>query len=405
MKIVDARVIVTCPGRNYVLYKIFTDEGVYGVGDGTLNGRELAVAELLEKHITPLLIGRDPDNIEDIWQMLYRGAYWRGGPVQNSALAAVDFALWDIKGKVCNKPVYSLLGGKTRKGALCYTHCAGKDQLEVEDNARQALAAGFRAVRAQVSLPGNSSTYGQGGAVEAALAAWDNSSLPLEEIWEPATYLYTIPRLFAHLRSKLGEEVELLHDVHERLTPIQAARLAKDLEPYRLFFLEDPLRPEHKQSLKIVRDASVTPLAMGELYSSLWECEQVITGQLIDYIRCDLAHVGGITAARKIANLAEPFSVHTAWHGPGDASPITHAANVHVDISIPNFGIQEMVFFPEVVQEVIPGGPTFTSEGYMVVNDKPGLGTDVNEELAKRYPYKRNYLPAARRRDGSVLDW
>ena len=403
MKIVDAKVIVTCPGRNYILYKIYTDEGVYGVGDGTLNGRELAVAELLDKHITPLLIGKDPDKIEDTWQMLYRGAYWRGGPVLNTALSAVDLALWDIKGKVCNKPVYSLLGGKTRLGALCYTHCAGKDQVAVEDNARQVLSVGFRAIRAQVSLPGNTSTYGQGGASEAAVAAWGDG-LPFEETWEPATYLNTIPKLFEHLRSRLGTEVELLHDVHERLTPIQAARLAKDLEPFRMFFLEDPIRPEHKQSLKIVREASVTPLAMGELYSSLWECVSVVTEQLVDYVRCDLAHVGGITAARKIANLAEPFSVQTAWHGPGDASPITHAANVHVDISIPNFGIQEMVFFPELVQEVIPGGPIFNN-GYMIVSDKPGLGTDVNEELAKKYPYKRSYLPIARRLDGSVLDW
>lgn len=404
MKITDARVIVTCPGRNYVLYKIITDEGVYGVGDGTLNGRELAVAELLEKHITPLLIGRDPGLIEDTWQMLYRGAYWRGGPVQNTALSAVDMALWDIKGKVCNQPVYSLLGGRTRIGAFCYTHCGGSDFPAVEQAVQEALERGFKAVRVQVAFGGVTSTYGQGGAKEAALATWGDATYPMEEIWEPAPYLLTLPRLLEFIRTKVGDGIEILHDVHERLTPNQASRLMKEIEPYHLFFLEDPLRPEHKASLQLLRQSSTTPIAMGELYSSLWECVQPITEQTIDYIRCDLAHVGGITAARKIAALGEPFSVQTAWHGPGDASPITHAATVHVDVSIPNFGIQEMVFFPEIVQEVIPGGPVF-EDGYLKVSNAPGLGTDVNESVAARYPYRRAYLPIARRSDRSVLDW
>ncbi len=404
MRITDVRVIVTCPGRNYVLVKIITDEGVYGVGDATLNGRELAVAETLDKHIAPLLIGRDPDRIEDTWQYLYRGAYWRGGPVLMTALAGVDMALWDIKGKVCGKPVYSLLGGKTREGALGYTHCAGRDFAEVEDSVRQAMAQGFKVIRAQVSIPGLPSTYGQGGQKEAALATWGEASLPMVEVWEPGPYLRTIPRLFEHLRSRLGDEVELLHDVHERLNPVQAARLARELEPFHLFFLEDPLRPEHQPSLRLVRQAATTPIAMGELYTSLWECLPVITEQLIDFIRCDLVHSGGITGARKIAAIAEPYGVQTAWHGPGDAAPITHAANVHMDIAIPNFGVQEMVFFPEQVQEVIPGGPTFR-DGSLYVSDAPGLGTDVNEEAARKYPYRRAYLPIARRQDGSMHDW
>lgn len=404
MKITNAKVIITCPGRNYVLYKIYTDEGVYGVGDATLNGRELAVAELLEKHITPLLIGRDPGQIEDTWQMLYRGTYWRGGPILNTALAGVDMALWDIKGKVCNQPVYSLLGGKTRLGAMAYTHCAGTSFTEVEENVQKALGMGFKAVRLQVAFKGVSSTYGQGGAREAALATWGDANLPLEEVWEPAPYLATIPKLFEHLRGKLGKEVHLLHDVHERLTPVQAARLAKELEPYHPFFLEDPIRPEHKESLRMIKHASTTPIAIGETFSSLWECVTPITEQIIDFIRCDLSHVGGITAARKIAALAEPFAVQTAWHGPGDVSPIAHAANVSVDVSIPNFGIQEMVFFPEIVSEVISGAPIF-EDGYLKANEAPGLGTDVNEKLAAKYPYKRAYLPFARRADGSILDW
>jgi len=408
LKITEVRVIVTCPDRNYVLVKILTSEpGLYGVGDATLNGRELAVAADLEQHIAPLLIGRDPEQIEDTWQYLYRGPYWRGGPVQMTAVAGVDLALWDIKSKRAGMPVYQLLGGRTRVGALAYTHASGSDFAQVEDEARKAMERGFKCVRAQVAIPGLEGTYGTSGKKPPEAAAGrvaDMASLPATEIFEAAPYLRTVPRLFEHLRLKLGNEVELLHDCHEKLTPVEAARLARDLEPYRLFFLEDPLRPEYKESFRLIREHSTTPIAMGELFNSLWDCVPLIKEQWIDYIRCDLGHIGGITAARKVAALAELFQVKTAWHGPGDIAPPTHAANVHVDISIPNFGVQEMVFFPELAREVLPGGPEF-KDGYMNVSDAPGLGTDVNEETAKKYPYRRAYLPTARRRDGSVHDW
>jgi mannonate dehydratase len=416
MKITEVRVIVTCPGRNYVLLKILTDEpGLYGVGDATLNGRELAVATVLRDHLAPLLIGRDPDQIEDIWQSLFRGAYWRGGPVLMTALAGIDLALWDIKGKRANMPVYSLLGGKCRQGALAYTHAGGRDFKAVEDSVRKHMEQGFKVVRAQVAIPGNEGTYGVGGGREAASATWsgpadptaswgDGGRMPMVEVFEPGPYLRTIPKLFEHLRVTLGDEIELFHDVHERLTPIQAARLAKELEPYHLFFLEDCLRPEHKESFRIIRSHTVTPLAMGELYTTRWDCLPVITEQLIDFIRCDLGHIGGITEARKIATIAESYYVQTAWHGPGDIAPITHAANVHLDLAIPNFGVQEMVFFPEVTREVMPGGPEFAG-GYLTVSDRPGLGVDIDEQLAAKYPYDRAYLPMARRADGSVHDW
>lgn len=424
MKITDVRVIVTCPGRNYVVVKIVTDEpGLWGIGDATLNGRELAVAEALEKHIAPLLIGRDPDRIEDTWQFLFRGTYWRGGPVLMTALAGIDLALWDIKGKRANLPLYSLLGGKTREGALCYTHAGGTTVHQVEDAVRAKMALGFKVVRAQIAVPGARGTYGVGGAQEAASATWtaapvvdrgggegsgplaQGDALPLVETnWEPSAYLRVVPPLFAHLRNTIGDEVELLHDVHERLTPIQAARLAKELEPFHLFFLEDPLRPEHKESFRLLRQHTTTPLAMGELFHSRYECLTLFTEQLIDFIRCDIAHIGGLTEARKIAALAEPFGVQTAWHGPGDIAPVTHAANVHLDVSIPNFGIQEMVFFPEVVQEVLPGAPQYR-DGYLWPSDAPGLGCDVDEAAAKRYPYRRAYLPTTRRADGAVHDW
>jgi len=423
MKITDVRVIVTCPGRNYVVVKILTDEpGLYGVGDATLNGRELSVASALKDHIAPLLIGRDPDRIEDIWQYLFRGTYWRGGPVLMTALAGVDLALWDIKGKRANLPLYSLLGGKTREGAWCYTHAGGKDAVACEDSIREKMANGFRFVRAQVAVPEAVGTYGVGGAKEAASATWsgppldkgggeaagplaEGGALPSVELnWEPANYLRVVPKLFAHLRDKLGDEIELLHDVHERLNPIQAARLAKELEPFKLFFLEDPLRPEHKESFRVVRGASTTPIAMGELFHSKYECLTLFQEQLIDFIRCDIGHIGGVTEARKIAALAEPYGIQTAWHGPGDIGPSTHSANVHVDVSIPNFGIQEMVHFPEAVHEVMPGAPQYR-DGRLWPNEAPGLGCDVDEEAAKKYPYKRAYLPTTRRADGSVHDW
>jgi len=406
MKITEVRVIVTCPSRNYVVVKILTDEpGLYGVGDATLNGRELAVAAALNEHIGPLLIGRDPDRIEDIWQMLFRGTYWRGGPVLMTALAGVDTALWDIKGKRANLPVYSLLGGKTREGALAYTHAGGRDFAEVEDDVCKKMAQGFKVIRCQVAIPGNIGTYGAGGAQEAASATWgDGGPMPYVETWEPGPYLRTIPKLFARLRDTLGDEIELFHDVHERLTPIQAARLARELEPYHLFFLEDCLRPEHKESFRVIRQHTTTPLAMGELFHTKWECLPLLTEQLIDFIRCDLGHVGGITEGRKIAHIAECYYVQTAWHGPGDIGPATHAANVHLDLALTNFGVQEMVTFPEVVHEVLPGAPTF-HDGYLQVTDAPGLGTDINEEAAAKYPYKRAYLPLSRRADGSVMDW
>ena len=416
MRITEVRVIVTCPSRNYVVVKIMTDEpGLYGVGDATLNGRELAVASAITEHIAPLLIGHDPDRIEDIWQMLFRGTYWRGGPVLMTALAGIDTALWDIKGKRANLPVYSLLGGKTREGVLGYTHAGGRDFNEVEDEVRRATERGFKVVRAQVAIPGAVGTYGVGGAEEAATATWrppnavpggwgDGHAMPAVESWEPGAYLRTIPKLFAHLRNKLGDEIELFHDVHERLTPIQAARLAKELEPYHLFFLEDCLRPEHKESFRLIRSHSTTPLAMGELFHTKWDCLPLLTEQLIDFIRCDLGHIGGITEAKKIAAVAECYYIQTAWHGPGDIGPATHAANVHLDFALCNFGVQEMVFFPEVVHEVLPGAPTF-KDGYLQVTDAPGLGTDIDEKAATKYPYKRAYLPMTRRADGSVHDW
>ena len=408
IKITGVKVIVTSPALNFVAVKILTSEpGLYGVGDASLYGRELAVATLIEEHLAPLLLGRDPDQIEDTWQYIFRGSYWRGGPVMNGALSGIDMALWDIKGKRAGMPVYQLLGGRCRRGAMAYVGVNGRDFPEVEDRVRQTMERGFKAIRCHVAVPGLFGTYGAPRRTSEERLAAKNAreqGLPFEEIWEPLPYLRTVPKLFAHLRNTIGDNIELLHDVHERLTPIEAARFYKEMEPFHPMFVEDPLRPEHKESFRLLRQHTSVPLAMGEVFSNLWEVLPLVVNQWIDYVRCDLQHVGGITAARKIAAIAEPFYVKTAFHGPSDDSPITHAANVHVDLAIPNFGVQEWVFHTEQVQEVFPGGPRI-QDGYLVVDEVPGLGVDLNERAAKKYPYRRRYLPTVRRRDGSVQDW
>ena len=393
MKITEVRVIVTCPTRNYVLVKVMTDqEGLYGVGEGTLNGSELAVVQAIE-HASHLLVGKDPLATEDNWQLLYHWSYWRGGPVFMAALGAVDLALWDIKGKVAGMPLYQLLGGRSREGVACYGHAHGRDLVEVEENVRSFMERGYRYVRAQLG------DYGGPGRVRYEPSS--RPELPGTHFFAPTPYLTSTPKLFEHLRKALGDDVELLHDVHEQLIPVEAAWLAKRLEPYRLFFLEDPLRPEHRESLGLVRGASTTPLAMGELFSSRWECLPLFQNRWIDFIRIAPIHVGGITEAKKIAVLADSFQVRTAFHGAADIGPIGQAAAVHLDLAVPNFGVQEWVSFPEPVHEVMPGACEFR-EGYAYPNEAPGLGVDIDEDKAKRYPYERSFMPIVRRTDGSM---
>ena len=392
MVITDVRVIVTCPGRNYVLVKIMTDEGVYGVGDGTLNGSELAVAQAIE-HVSHLLIGRDPERIEDLWHLMHNWSYWRGGPVFMSAVGAIDLALWDIKGKKAGMPVYQLLGGKSREGAMCYGHAGGSEPTEVEDSVRSFLAKGYKVVRAQLG--------GYGGTGMSRHEPPIREGVPGTSFFHPPPYLVSTPKLFEHLRVQLGDEVELMHDAHEQLTPIEAAQLAKSLEPYRLFFLEDPLRPEHKDSFRLVREASTTPIAMGELFTSRWDCLPLFMNQWIDFIRVAPIHVGGITEAKKICVFAEPFQIQSAFHGAADIGPIGQAAAVHLDLAIPNFGVQEWVTFPEPAYEVMPGTCEFR-DGFAYPNEAPGLGMDINEELAVEYPYQRAFMPLVRRMDGTV---
>ncbi len=401
-KIIAAKTIVTCPGRNFVTLKIVTDEGVYGIGDATLNGRELAVEAYLSQHVIPCLIGRDAHQIEDIWQFLYRGAYWRRGPVTMAAIAAVDMALWDIKGKIAGLPVYQLLGGACRTGVMVYGHANGETIQETLDNAAVYAEQGYKAIRLQTGVPGMPGAYGV--SKDRFFYEPADSDLPKETIWSTERYLRTAPDLFAAARDRLGWDLHLLHDVHHRLTPIEAARLGKDLEPYRLFWMEDAVPAENQSSFRIIRQHTTTPLAVGEIFNSVWDCKQLIEEQLIDYIRATVVHAGGITHLKKLASFADLHHVRTGCHGATDLSPVCMGAALHFDLSIPNFGVQEYMRHTPETDAVFPHAYTF-SDGMLHPGEAPGLGVDIDEDLAAKYPYKRAYLPVARRLDGSMHDW
>jgi mannonate dehydratase len=402
MKITSARLIVCSPGRNFVTLKIETDAGLYGLGDATLNGRELAVAAYLTEHVIPCLIDRNPFDIEDTWQYLYRGAYWRRGPVTMSAIAAVDVALWDIKGKALNTPVYNLLGGKSRQGVLVYTHANGRDIEEAVDSVRKYQAQGYLAVRAQCGVPGVPSSYGVPRAGKPYEPA--ERGLPSESLWSTERYLNHVPKLFEKLRADLGPDLHLLHDVHHRLTPIEAARLGKSLEPYNLFWLEDPCPAELQEGFQLIRRHTTIPLATGEVFNSIWDCHDLIRNQWIDYLRMTIVHGGGITHLKKTADFAALYHVRTGFHGATDLSPVTMAAALHFSLAIHNFGIQEHMHHTPLTDEVFPHHYTFEA-GYMHPGEAPGLGVDIDETLAAKHPYERAYLPIARKLDGTLTDW
>jgi mannonate dehydratase len=401
-KITAARAIVTCPGRNFVTLKIETSDGVHGVGDATLNGRELAVASYLTDHVIPCLIGREAHQIEDIWQYLYKGAYWRRGPVTMAAIAAVDTALWDIKAKIAGLPLYQLLGGACRTGVMVYGHANGATVEETLENAAIYAAQGYKAIRLQSGVPGLKGVYGV--SKDKFFYEPADGDLPTESLWSTEKYLRSAPGLFEAARDKLGWDVHLLHDVHHRLTPIEAGRLGKDLEPYRPFWMEDAVPAENQASFRIVRQHTTTPLAVGEVFNTIWDCKQLIEEQLIDYIRATVVHAGGITHLRKIASFADLHHVRTGCHGATDLSPVCMAAALHFDLSIPNFGIQEYMRHTEATDAVFPHAYSF-ADGMLHPGEAIGLGVDIDEVEAAKHPYKRAYLPIARREDGSMHDW
>jgi mannonate dehydratase len=402
MKIVDAKVIVTCPGRNFVTLKLITEDGIHGLGDATLNGRELAVASYLTDHVIPCLVGRDARRIEDIWQYLYKGAYWRRGPVTMSAIAAVDTALWDIKGKALDTPVYNLIGGRSRDSVLVYGHANGKDLEGTIAAVAHYQSLGYKAIRAQSGVPGLASTYGVGKGDMYYEPA--EKGLPPENLWSTEKYLNYTPTLFKRLREEFGDDLHLLHDVHHRCTPIEAARLGKALEPYHLFWMEDAVPAEAQESFRLIRQHTTTPLAVGEIFNTIHDCSRLIQEQLIDYIRTTVVHAGGISHLEKIAALAELYHVRTGSHGATDLSPVCMAAALHFDISVHNFGIQEYMRHSPETDAVFPHAYTF-EDGTMYPGDTPGLGVDIDEALAAKYPYERAYLPVNRTLDGTMHSW
>ena len=406
LRITDVKTILTQPaGIRLVVVKVMTSEaGLYGLGCATFTQRARVVETAIDKYLKPFLIGKDPLQIEDIFQSCFVSSYWRNGPVLGNALSGVDMALWDILGKRAGMPVYQLLGGKCREAVDTYVHTNGRTFQEVENAVRAARERGYRHIRVQIAVPGLA-TYGVAGGPP------PNNDIPANRrsaIWEPGPYVRMLPKLFEHLREQLGDGVELLHDVHERVPPILAMQLCRDLEPYRLFFLEDPFSPEDVGYFEKVRQLTTTPLAMGELFNNPNEYVPLIANRLIDFIRIHISQIGGLTSARKVAALCEWFAVRSAWHGPGDVSPVGHAANVHLDLAIPNFGIQESRDFTQAEKDVFPGCPELRN-GYYYANDRPGLGIDMDERLASTFPITDdppfdyrwgNY----RRRDGTIIN-
>ena len=402
MKINDVKVIVTCPDRNFVTVKISTDEGVHGIGDATLNGRELAVVSYLQDHVAPCLIGRDPRRSEDIWQYFYRGAYWRRGPVTMTAIAGIDVALWDIKAKIADLPLYQLLGGRSREGVLVYGHANGRDIEETCDEVAKYIDMGYKAIRAQCGVPGLDSTYGV--SKDKLYYEPADANLPTENTWSTEKYMDHMPKLFEALRARFGSGPHLLHDVHHRLTPNEAARVGKSLEEYRLFWMEDAVPAENQEGFRHIRQHTVTPLAIGEVFNTLWDCKTLIEEQLIDYIRATVVHAGGITHLRRIADFAALHHVRTGCHGATDLSPVSMGAALHFDTWVPNFGIQEYMRHTGLTDEVFPHDYRLDG-GYLHAGESPGHGVDIDEELAAKHPYKRAYLPVNRLEDGTMWNW
>jgi len=402
LKISHAKVIVTCPGRNFVTLKIETSDGLTGLGDATLNGRELAVASYLTDHVIPALLGRDAQAIEDIWQYLYRGAYWRRGPITMSAISAVDTALWDIKAKQAGLPLYQILGGASRTGVMVYGHANGATIEDTIAEARRYQAMGYKAVRLQSGVPGLASTYGVSR--DKLFYEPADAALPTENVWSTAKYLPTVPKLFEAAREALGPDIHLLHDVHHRLTPIEAGRLGKDLEPYRPFWLEDLTPAENQAAFRLIRQHTTTPLAVGEVFNSIWDAKQLIEEQLIDYIRTTVVHAGGITHLRRIAGLAELYNVRTGSHGATDLSPVCMGAALHFDLWVPNFGIQEYMRHTAETDAVFPHAYSFAN-GDLHPGEAPGHGVEIDEELAAQYPYRPASLPINRLEDGTMYNW
>jgi mannonate dehydratase len=408
MKITGAKVFVGGPGKNYVTLKIMTDQGVYGLGDATLNNRETLPAAYLQDYLIPNLIGRDPRNSEDIWQFFYRGAYFRRGPIAMVAFGAIDMALWDIKAKLADMPLYQLFGGKSREGAMVYAHATGSDLEDLMDSISYYQEQGYKAVRVQCGIPGMpTASYGVSetkGDVKNYITDF-SGTIPKEEVWDTARYMRYMPQALAAIRERFGPELHILHDVHHRLLPREAAEFAKEVEPVRLFWLEDPTPADDQDALKLLRQHSTVPIAIGEVFNSIWDCNKLIENELIDYIRVCVSLAGGITHVKRIVDLAAMHHVRTGFHGAPSHSPLCMAAQAHLNAWAPNFGIQEYLVLGTPECDALFPSEHRMEDGMVHVSDAPGLGVDFDENEAERYSYKPGSHPVVRLEDGTLWNY
>ena len=401
VKIKSVKAIATAPqGSNLIVVKVETTEpGLYGLGCATFTQRAFAVVTAINSYLNEFCVGRDVDNIEDMWNAAYVSSYWRNGPVLNNALSGLDEALWDIKGKRANMPVYQLLGGKSRFAIPCYTHASGNTPEAVADHAQKIMADGFKYVRIQQGGYGAVGAAGSNAQPDFKEAGF---GMPVDNYMNEKLYLKSVPKMFDVVRKRCGEEVELLHDIHERVQPMDAINMIKSLEEYDPFFIEDPFSPENMEWFKQLRATTSVPIAMGELFNNINEFKMPMVNQWFDFIRVHVSQIGGITPAMKIARLGEWFNVRTAFHGPGDVSPVGHAAHAHIDLAVWNFGIQEAVSFSDKMLEVFSGCPTMKN-GYMSVNEVPGIGVDIDEKAAAKYPISTKSNWQVRKKDGTLI--
>jgi len=399
-KITKVRAILTAPQNiDLVIVKVETDQpGLYGIGCASFTFRSRTVFSAVNDYLDDFCRGKEVSNIEDIWQTAYVSSYWRNGPVLNNALSGLDMALWDIKGKMAGMPVYQLLGGKCRFAVDTYTHAYGNVPEETVEQVLKYKEMGFRHIRIQVGGYGSTHLANNPAYKQHHFGTSEDNTIDAQ------AYKRGVISVFDLTRKRIGDEIELLHDVHERIEPMDAIDLLKRVEEYRPFFIEDPLSPENMNWFPLLRQQTSVPIAMGELINNPHEWVGPMSQRYFDFIRIKLSQVGGITPAMKIARLGEWFNVRTAWHGPRDTSPVGHAANAHINLAIWNFGILEMSEFPDHVREVFPGAPTH-KDGFMYVNEAPGLGIDIDEEKAKKYPLPENQYKwtQLRKNDGTPV--
>ncbi|MDC7219772.1 MAG: D-galactonate dehydratase family protein [Spirochaetales bacterium] len=408
MKITDAKVFVGGPKKNYVTLKIMTDQGIYGLGDATLNNRETLTAKYLQDYLVPCLIGMDPRRSEDIWQYFYRGAYFRRGPIAMAAFGAIDIALWDIKAKLAGLPLYELFGGKSREGAMVYAHATGADLDDLIESIENYVAQGYKAVRLQCGIPGMpSESYGVSSKKENSKHFITNflGDKPKEEIWDTEKYLRYMPGVFEKLRVKFGPDLKLLHDVHHRLLPREAAEFAKEIEQYKLFWLEDPTPAEDQEAIRYIRQHSTVPIAIGEVFNSIYDCNKLIEENLIDFIRVACTYAGGITHVKRIVDLAGLHNVRTGFHGAPSHSPISMAAQAHLNAWAPNFGIQEYLVLGTPECDALFPSKHKLVDGLFHVSDEPGLGVDFDEKEVEKYEYSLGFHPVTRLVDGTMWNY